>query len=457
MLLALLQLAFLILPLILLSLAAYVGNRFGWGALIAPIMGVVLSYAAGVYLVMFGSEGSWQTRVTSWLRNGLLQRSRPLMLANAVLVAACLGLVFAIQLGPKLLLRGVVLLDNRPVEGAAQVSVAGVEERTLTGIRGVFELRIPDHGQTEITVLASFNELAGKARVPRGASIGFEVSLDPNKPPLTAFLEKAASAPSQPDRGAGVFGTQDVLVRTKGGPCPKGGAMFPKMNEITWISAFSCDQYNFEGVIGGNFGSLFAPLFLSSLLDLRADFDRDSRINLEEAIRFCHMELRKRIGGRMTPTIEGAGRRLAPFAFDAYKEARSDLQGKFVAVVVGINAYGQELGLRGSVVDAQLWVNFLNVTGQASQVTLLMDREASRQGIIAALRMAATEAHDGDVLMFVYSGHLVDTADSSGFVSKALVPMDFRRDDIGGSSLSLVEVGETLRRSKAGYKLVVLN
>jgi hypothetical protein len=110
-------------------------------------------------------------------------------------------------------------------------------------------------------------------------------------------------------------------------------------------------------------------------------------------------------------------------------------------------------------VDAQLWVNFLGIMDTERQVKLLMDRDATRDGILSAVNLAALKAKPSDLLLFVYSGHLVDSTDAGGLTSKAIVPVEFRQiEGLGDKSiLPLAELAEAMRHSKAGHKLIFLN
>lgn len=81
-------------------------------------------------------------------------------------------------------------------------------------------------------------------------------------------------------------------------------------------------------------------------------------------------------------------------------------EGKKYGLFVGINAYAQS-PLRGCVNDAKNWRSMLTTKyGVAEEnAMLLTDQEATRDGIINAIKSFQTKAQSGDVFIFTYSGH----------------------------------------------------
>lgn len=74
------------------------------------------------------------------------------------------------------------------------------------------------------------------------------------------------------------------------------------------------------------------------------------------------------------------------------------------ALCVGINDYpGMSGDLRGCVNDAHGWSTLLQSKGY--DITLLLDDQATRANILAALSECAQSAGAGDLLAFTYSGH----------------------------------------------------
>jgi hypothetical protein len=74
------------------------------------------------------------------------------------------------------------------------------------------------------------------------------------------------------------------------------------------------------------------------------------------------------------------------------------------ALCVGINNYpGTQNDLSGCVNDAKDWQAAL--AGKGYAVTLLLDAQATRAGMVAALNGLVQGGADGDDLVFTYSGH----------------------------------------------------
>lgn len=83
------------------------------------------------------------------------------------------------------------------------------------------------------------------------------------------------------------------------------------------------------------------------------------------------------------------------------------------ALCVGINDYpGTSSDLSGCVNDANDWAQELKSRGY--QVAMLLDRQATRQGMVDALTKLVTGAAAGDSLVFTYSGHGSWLPDDSG-------------------------------------------
>jgi metacaspase-1 len=83
------------------------------------------------------------------------------------------------------------------------------------------------------------------------------------------------------------------------------------------------------------------------------------------------------------------------------------------AVCVGINNYpGSSNDLQGCVNDANDWSALLNEHG--FETGLLLDSQATRKNIKAALENLVLSAKQGDVVVFTYSGHGTQSLDLGG-------------------------------------------
>lgn len=83
------------------------------------------------------------------------------------------------------------------------------------------------------------------------------------------------------------------------------------------------------------------------------------------------------------------------------------------ALCVGINNYpGTFNDLYGCINDAYDWSALL--TGYGFETSLMLDSQATRQNIQAALDGLVASAGEGDVVVFTYSGHGTQTFDFGG-------------------------------------------
>ena len=83
------------------------------------------------------------------------------------------------------------------------------------------------------------------------------------------------------------------------------------------------------------------------------------------------------------------------------------------AICVGINNYpGTSNDLQGCVNDANDWSALLNSFG--FETSLMLDSQATRQNVKAALNGLVASAGEGDVIVFTYSGHGTQVTDFSG-------------------------------------------
>ncbi len=106
------------------------------------------------------------------------------------------------------------------------------------------------------------------------------------------------------------------------------------------------------------------------------------------------------------------------------------------ALCVGINTYPIEgNNLNGCVNDAQAWARTL--TGRfgfaREDVKILLDREATKANVMAALKDLLTGARAGDVLAFTNSSHgsyIADTDGDEETYDEVLCPYDIDSNEI---------------------------
>ena len=83
------------------------------------------------------------------------------------------------------------------------------------------------------------------------------------------------------------------------------------------------------------------------------------------------------------------------------------------AICIGINNYpGTSNDLQGCVNDANDWSALLKDHG--FETSVILDAQATRQNVKAALTSLVTAAGEGDVIVFTYSGHGTQVLDTSG-------------------------------------------
>jgi len=103
------------------------------------------------------------------------------------------------------------------------------------------------------------------------------------------------------------------------------------------------------------------------------------------------------------------------------------------ALCVGIDDYPPPNALAGCRADAESWSKTLADLNFA--VTELLDADATYQAILGALRDMVSNARNGDVLVFQYSGHGTEVPDldgdetsgTNGDRDEAMVPIDFEQ------------------------------
>jgi hypothetical protein len=98
------------------------------------------------------------------------------------------------------------------------------------------------------------------------------------------------------------------------------------------------------------------------------------------------------------------------------------------ALCIGINDYPTPNALSGCVADAEEWAEVLR--GLGFGVTMLLDRDATRDNMLQEIQKIVSSTEAGDVGVVQYSGHGTQVADTDGdemrdHLDEALVPVDF--------------------------------
>lgn len=106
--------------------------------------------------------------------------------------------------------------------------------------------------------------------------------------------------------------------------------------------------------------------------------------------------------------------------------------GQKTALCIGIDQYGGSNQLSGCVNDARAWARFFE--GSGFQVKLLLDGDATYNGILRSIEDAISQARAGDVVAVQYAGHGTRIPDTDGDEvdgeDEAIVPIDFSSSDV---------------------------
>lgn len=126
------------------------------------------------------------------------------------------------------------------------------------------------------------------------------------------------------------------------------------------------------------------------------------------------------------------------------------------AVIVGINDYpGSNADLHGCVNDAMDWQQVLR--GAGYDTTVLLDGDATKAAVVAALRNVVTASRFGDRVVFTYSGHGTWLPDRNGDEldqrDEALVCHDYR----SGGLLTDDELHEIFSQRRFGVRGLILS
>ncbi|MBX3682161.1 MAG: caspase family protein, partial [Thauera sp.] len=126
------------------------------------------------------------------------------------------------------------------------------------------------------------------------------------------------------------------------------------------------------------------------------------------------------------------------------------------ALCIGINNYpGTDMDLSGCVNDAADWSGVLAARGFAVQT--LIDAQATKAAMVAAIRALVTGAAAGDSLVITFSGHGTYAPDENGDepdgLDEALCPHDIKQ----GNVLIDDEIHQLFAARAAGVRLLLIS
>jgi hypothetical protein len=127
------------------------------------------------------------------------------------------------------------------------------------------------------------------------------------------------------------------------------------------------------------------------------------------------------------------------------------------ALCIGINNYpGTQMDLAGCVNDANDWADELGARG--FKVTRLLDAQATKAAMLAAMRELIGSAAAGDTVVITFSGHGTFVPDASGDESdgldEGLCPYDLKS---GAGALLDDEIHTVFAARKGGVQLVLIS
>lgn len=127
------------------------------------------------------------------------------------------------------------------------------------------------------------------------------------------------------------------------------------------------------------------------------------------------------------------------------------------ALCIGINNYpGTQMDLAGCVNDANDWSETLK--GRGFAVTTLIDAQATKAAMVAAMTGLIGGATNGDSLIITFSGHGTYQPDTDGDeadgLDEALCPYDIQ---INGAALIDDEIHAMFAARKPGVRLVLIS
>jgi uncharacterized caspase-like protein len=200
---------------------------------------------------------------------------------------------------------------------------------------------------------------------------------------------------------------------------------------------------------------------VTALRDASADLDRDGRISVLEAVIKCTAALREH-DVRQTPVVSGDADQVALFGSKSRRRPEAGA-GRIHALLLGVGHFAKDVSsLSGPAGDVKLVGKLLATANRrlfaAPHVVELVDKQATKGAVEAAIRTLAAETEPADLLFLYFSGHgtreQLATQDAVRGTYNILLH-DFGDDATG--AMSHVEIMELLEPAQAQQKLVVLD
>jgi Caspase domain len=221
------------------------------------------------------------------------------------------------------------------------------------------------------------------------------------------------------------------------------------------VAGSQADKYGFDDAKSQS--GAFSLRFQRALLDPRADTNQDEQISVTEAVTFTRNIL-KEDRFDQSPTVAGQANEIT--LFSTTKSIQGSEKYKTVhAVIVGVSRYSHATAdLRSAVNDAKGFTRLLENKDRGlfgvSNITTLLDEQATRANIWNAVSTLHQQASKDDLVVFYFSGR-VASIDKDKEVSKVIFPTDF--DIEKGNYIMVREVVEIMGKVSAKHALVVVD
>lgn len=208
---------------------------------------------------------------------------------------------------------------------------------------------------------------------------------------------------------------------------------------------------------GGLKMGLFSAHFQKALQDRSADANGDGTISWREAVAVAERKMKARPTRDQLPVIAGNNASEGLFVIGGANEKPAKFKSTR-ALLIGINEYKSGFNLQNAVNDVKGMQRILE-GGSASlagslEVTMILDRRATRAAIEAAIEKLAAATGPNDLCLVYYSGHVLTTSTNTGKSEKGFVPTDIDSKDYRG--ISVPKIIQRLGQAK-GQSVVIID
>jgi hypothetical protein len=255
-----------------------------------------------------------------------------------------------------------------------------------------------------------------------------------------------------PDGTLPIAPPYDIRVDRSLGKLPPG---------TVWCFGSRPGQYGSEKTYDGRPAGALTWHLVTALRDPSADIDGDGRISMLEAVIKCSAALRDE-GVHQTPVLSGDADRIALFGAKS-RRRRETGTATVHALLLGVGHFADGLpGLAGPAGDVELVAKLLATASRrlftTPQVTSLIDADATKRAVEAAISALAAATEPADLLLLYFSGHGTREQRSTQDALRgtySILLYDYREDRSG--AMAHTEVMALLEPARAEQKLVIFD